>query len=343
MPSSVKTKAPTVCILAVPESSGAVMYGLYEVLAMFSTAWSHITGETNQPAEFDVRIVAESADPFTCVGGVPVTPHSAISNISRTDVVIVTDLSIDPTIDHHDRWEKIKPWLRNIHGSGGLVCSVCSGSVMLAASGLLDNKSATTHWAFIDHFSKFYPEVDLQPGRVLIPDSDNNKIVTTGGMAAWEDLALYLIARFYGEADAIKAAKLFLFGDRSEGQLLFSAMSKPRRHDDAVISEAQAWVAENYELANPVYRMVDRSGLAERTFKRRFKRATGFSPMDYVQTLRVEEAKHLLVTSVLPIDTVGRETGYEDDTAFRRLFKRMTGVTPTRYRLRFQRSVLSGS
>lgn len=207
---------------------------------------------------------------------------------------------------------------------------------MLAATGLLDNKPTTTHWAFIDHFHQFFPDVKLEPSRILIPDTEDCPIVTMGGMSAWEDLALYLIAKFYGEAAAVKAAKLFLLGDRSEGQLVFSAMSKPKRHEDKVIAKSQQWASNHYDSPNPVTRMVANSGLAERTFKRRFKIATGYTPIDYIQTLRIEEAKQILETTSDAIDTIAQLTGYEDPTSFRRLFKRMTGVTPGRYRQRFQ-------
>jgi transcriptional regulator GlxA family with amidase domain len=333
MPAS---KPPSVCILALEESSGAVLYGLYEVLTVFSDAWTQATGDTDCAAEFEVRIVAPELAAFRCVGGVPVIPQAALADIDRSDVVIVTDLAIDLDSEHGNRWSAITDWLTRLYDTGSLLCSVCSGSVLLASSGLLDDQPATTHWAFIDYFRRFYPQVRLEPNRILVPLGSNNRIVTTGGMASWEDLALYLIARFHGEAMAIKAAKLFLFGDRSEGQLLFSAMQKPRRHEDGVIATSQQWIASHYDSTNPVQRMVEQSGLAVRSFKRRFKSATGYTPIDYVQKLRIEEAKHLLVTSVSAVDAIARDIGYEDPTSFRRLFKRQVGVTPGRYRQRFQ-------
>ena len=113
-------------------------------------------------------------------------------------------------------------------------------------------------------------------------------------------------------------------------------MNKPKRHEDAVIARCQEWLADHYNTPNPVKELVNRSGLAERSFKRRFKVATGYTPIDYVQTLRVEEAKHMLETTTDAIDLIARQTGYEDPTSFRRLFKRMAGVTPGRYRQRFQ-------
>ena len=329
-------KPPIVAIVAVPESSGAVLYGLFEVFSVFGAAWAEIMGEAQNPAVFDVRIVAPSRDPFTCVGGIPVTPHASLQELDYADAVIVTDLAINPDVCHDDRWPEVKSWLNRIHRAGGTVCSVCSGSVLLAGSGLLDDKPATTHWAYIDHFRRFYPQVKLEAGRVLLPVGEDRRLVTCGGMAAWEDLALYLIAGFYGEGTAVNAARLFLFGDRSEGQLLFAAMTKPKRHEDAVIADIQQWLAEHYDTPNPVTAMVQRSGLAQRSFKRRFKLATGYAPIDYVQTLRVEEAKHMLEATSDAIDQIARNTGYEDPTSFRRLFKRLTGVTPGRYRQRFQ-------
>jgi transcriptional regulator GlxA family with amidase domain len=334
---AVETRSlPLIAIAAVPESSGAVLYGLFEVLSGFGAAWAEVMGESHNQAAFDVRIVAPSKDPFTCFGGVPVAPHALLAETEHADVVIITDLAISADASHDHEWPEVKNWLNRVYRAGGTVCSVCSGSVLLAGSGLLDDKPATTHWAFVDHFRRFYPRVNLEAGRLLVPVGDDRRIVTCGGMSAWEDLALYLIAAYYGESSAIKAAKLYLFGDRSEGQLLFAAMSKPKRNEDATIAESQQWLAMNYDTPNPVQGMVRQSGLAERSFKRRFKAVTGYTPIEYVQTMRVEEAKHMLETTADSIDQVARNTGYEDPTSFRRLFKRLTGVTPGRYRKRFQ-------
>ena len=131
-------------------------------------------------------------------------------------------------------------------------------------------------------------------------------------------------------------AKIFLIGDRSEGQLPYAAMVRPRPHGDQVIADCQTWIADHYAAPNPVSRMVERSGLPERSFKRRFSAATGFKPVAYVQTLRIEEAKQQLETTDWPTDRIGAAVGYEDPASFRRLFKRQTGITPARYRQRFR-------
>jgi transcriptional regulator GlxA family with amidase domain len=150
-------------------------------------------------------------------------------------------------------------------------------------------------------------------------------------------MKLYLIARFCGQEEAVRATNIFLLGDRSEGQLPFAAMARPRTHSDAIIEKCQTWIAQHYEIANPVAHMAAYSGLTPRTFKRRFRAATGYTPIDHVQPFRIEEAKQSLESTDMQIDQISLEVGYSDPASFRRLFKRMVGVTPAHYRQRFRR------
>ena len=255
------------------------------------------------------------------------------------DVVIVTDLVFPPNIDPHRRWTDATKWIRHIYHQGGIVCSICTGSVLLAEAGLLDRQIATTHWITHELFQRYYPDVELVPEQVLVPTGPDNRIITSGCAGAWEDLANYLMAIFEKEAEAFSSAEISALGDRSEGQLPFAAIAKPRRHDDAVIADCQVWIAEHYTESNPIEMMMKRSGLDEKTFKRRFRTATGYAPSAYVQTLRVEEAKHMLESEELPVEKIGRHVGYEDPANFSRLFKIRTGVSPDRYRQRFRQIV----
>lgn len=324
-----------ISLLALPESSASVLYGLYDVLTSVGQIWPALTGKSESGPGFDVRIVAPSRTEFRCHGGVPVAPDAALAEPAHTDVVVISDLAIDGHQDPRGRWPEAAEWVAARHAEGALVCTVCTGSVLLADTGLLDRREATTHWAFVGLFEAYYPAVELRPQRVLVSAGPDHRLITTGGAASWEELSLYLIGRFYGKVEAVRAAKIFLFGDRSEGQMLYAAMAKPRRHDDAAVSRCQIWIADHYATANPVTVMLERSGLPERTFKRRFRAATGYKPVVYVQTLRVEEAKQLLETTAMPIDEIAATVGYQDPTFFRRLFKRHTDVTPARYRQRF--------
>jgi len=329
-------KPAQVSLLALPESSGSVLYGLYDVFNASGSVWSQLTGTSESSPGMKVEIVSPEKAPFRCLGGVPVEPHANLSARRRSDIVIVTDLGIPLDFDPTGAWPETVAWVRRQYEAGAVIASVCTGTVLLAATGLLDGCAATTHWAYEDLFARHYPKVRLTVNEVLVSAGPDGRLISTGGAASWEDLALNLVARFCGDTEARRIAKIFVIGDRSEGQLPYTAMVRPRSHDDAVIAGCQEWIAKHYAVANPVSRMVERSGLAERSFKRRFRAATGLTPVVYVQTLRIEEAKQLLETSDRPTEEIGAGVGYEDPAFFRRLFRRHTGITPARYRQRFR-------
>jgi len=243
----------------------------------------------------------------------------------------------------HGRYPREIEWLKQVHQRGALVTSVCTGSLLLAAAGLLDGMEAATHWGYRDLFRQHYPKVKMREDAVLCLAGESNQVVTAGGTMSWQDLAIYLIARFGGRKQAILTQKIFLMGDRSDGQLPFSLMLPHPKSSDSVIADSQSWIAGNYACANPVAEMAHRAGLNARTFARRFRSASGYDPLDYVQTLRIEEAKQLLETDELDIEEVGVAVGYQDPTSFRRLFKRKTGLTPAAYRRKFARLVPGGA
>jgi transcriptional regulator GlxA family with amidase domain len=324
-----------ISLLALPQSSGSVLYGLYDVLSSVGRTWSGLTGEPESHPGFDVQIVAPSRDAFRCHGGVPVAPHAALGDTARTDAVVVSDLAIEADTDPRGLWPEAVAWVAARHAEGAVVGSVCTGSVLLAETGLLDGQEATSHWGATGIFATHYPLVRLRPERVLVAAGPEQRLLTSGGAASWEELALYLIDRFCGRQEAVRTAKIFVLGDRSDGQLPYLTMHRSRRHGDAAIADCQLWIARHYETANPVARMVARSGLPERTFKRRFRAATGHTPVGYVQALRIEEAKQQLETTSMSAEEIGAAVGYEDPAFFRRLFKRHAGITPGRYRRRF--------
>ncbi len=329
---SKSARHPIFAILALPEGTPLAIHALYEVFHSVGRTWESMTGEENVPTRIIPRIVAASTDPIETAIGIRLVPQDVLS---EADVVIVPDIVVDAAFDPRGRWSEECRWLQSRYADGAIICSVCTGSLVLAEAGLMDGQNASCHWAAIDLFRTHYPNVKLTPERILTTAGDANRIVTSGGASSWEDLALYLVARFAGSEEAVRIAKIFLFGERSEGQLMFAGAKPSHRHEDAVVAEAQAWVVDHYQEENPVSTMTERSGLIERTFNRRFRAATGYSPIEYVQTLRIEEAKQLLETSQMKIDDVSEEVGYANPSYFRKLFKRRTGVSPARYRQRF--------
>ena len=156
-----------------------------------------------------------------------------------------------------------------------------------------------------------------------------------GGGTSHLDLILYLIARFVGLTEALEVAKAYLITWHDARQRPFTSLVTGKQTSDRVIARCQEWLADHYAEAAPVAAMVRLSGLSERTFTRRFVKSTGMSPLDYVQALRLEEAKQILETSDLPVEAVALEAGYQDNGFFGRLFRRRVGMTPAQYRRRW--------
>lgn len=182
----------------------------------------------------------------------------------------------------------------------------------------------------------FGRSVTVRRERILVPAGHGHRIITAGGASSWNDLLLYLIARLAGSEEALRIAKLYLLQSHAEGQLPYAALTPGRQHADHVIAECQRWIADHYARENPVAAMATWAGMSERSFHRRFRQATGQTPIAYVQALRIEEAKHLLETTDLGVDAIGAEVGYVEPASFRRLFRRAVGVPPAAYRRRFQ-------
>ena len=160
--------------------------------------------------------------------------------------------------------------------------------------------------------------------------------MSAGASASWHDLVLYLVARHVGPTAAQAMAKFMVLQWHTDGQAPYVPFDAPTDHGDAIVLAAQEWLRTGYAVAAPVTELVERSGLPERTFKRRFARATGYAPIAYVQHVRVEEAKRRLERTSEPVDAISYAVGYEDPASFRRLFKRITGVPPGAYRRKLQ-------
>lgn len=227
-------------------------------------------------------------------------------------------------------------WLRRCYSAGATLAAACTGALLLAEAGLLDGRDATTHWGYCDALASRYPKVRVHPERALVITGEGQRIIMGGGGTSWLDVGLFVVARFLGVEEAMRLARLHLVDWHEVGQQPFAALTRSRQASDALIAECQVWAAQHYDRNNPVAEMARLSGLGARSLARRFTRATGMSPMEYVQTLRLEEAKHLLETSEEPIEAVANLVGYEDTSFFGRLFRRKVGLTAAQYRRRFQ-------
>ena len=223
-------------------------------------------------------------------------------------------------------------WLLNLHARGTTLASTCGGAFLLAATGLLARRSATTHWLFAEDFRERFPGVLLDPDKIVIEDGD---IITAGGLMAWTDLGIRLVDRLLGPSVMSETSKFLLIDTSGREQRHYSRFSPRLAHGDEVILKVQHWLQAQAAGAISIAQMIDVAHLEERTFLRRFKAATGLTPTQYTQHLRIGKARELLEFTRRPVDQVAWSVGYEDPGAFRRTFHRHIGLTPGEYRQRF--------
>ena len=225
--------------------------------------------------------------------------------------------SLRPARIYPGQFEPEVQWIRQRYEAGATIAAVCTGAVLLAKTGLLEGQEATSHWAYCELLGRQYPTTRWKPEKALVTAGVGQRLVMAGSGTSWHTLALYLIARFVGAQEAIQVARLNVIDWSSTSPLAYAALSSTAQVEDPVISRCQEWIAIHYPSETAVASMIRMSGLAERTFQRRFARATGHAPIDYVHTLRIEEAKQLLESTELPVEAVALEVGYQDATFFR--------------------------
>ena len=336
---------PVVAILAFAETAASAVHGMYDLLMSAGHDWGAVVDGSPGARLMKPLIVARSADPLTAINGVQIAPHATLAQCTAPDVVCVPELALAPGETLDDRFAQELAWLAQCYAAGATLATACSGALLLAEARLLDGQEATTHWAYCDVLQRRHPTVKVRPQRTLVVSGEGQRLIMGGGGTSWLDLGLYLIARAAGVDAAMQVARLNLIDWHDVGQQPFARLARSRPvQEDGVIAGCQTWIAEHYHEPSPVGAMVRLSGLAERSFKRRFQQATGLSPLEYVHTLRLEEAKQLLEAGDQPVEAIANAVGYEDAGFFSRLFRRKVNLTPAQYRRRFGslRRVLEG-
>jgi len=223
-------------------------------------------------------------------------------------------------------------WLRNQHGMGVTLGSVCAGAFVLGETGLFGGRTVTTHWLFVDLFHERFPDARLDADQLVIDDGD---IITAGGAMAWTDLGLRLVDRFLGATAMIETARILLVDLPGREQRYYSPFSPRLTHGDIAVLKVQHWLQATGAKDIALAVLAERAGLEERTLLRRFQKATGMTTREYCQRLRVGKAREMLQCSRLPIDRIAWEVGYCDPGTFRKVFARIVGLTPGEYRRRF--------
>lgn len=301
-----------------------------EVFRHAGALWNFLTGTPPVPR---FRVTTASADgrAVRCDGPIRIHPDIALSAVRKTDLIFIptTGVSIDDVVERN---APVVPFLRRWHKRGVAIASVCSGVGLVAATGMLDGKRATTHWGLAERFREKYPRVKWMPELMVTED---HGFYCGGGVHAALDLSLYLVERFCGHDVAVQTAKALLIETPRAWQSGFAIVPLKTEHSDETISSAQEWLHQNFHRTFPLETPARRVGMSLRNFVRRFKRATGDSPLIYLQKLRISAAKRLLESDHRTMQQIGGAVGYQDVAFFRLLFERHTGVSPSAYRRRF--------
>lgn len=318
-----------VSLVLIPEATASTLMSVYDVFNLYP-------GIVKADNPFSVTLVSDTLTPVATASSIHFSPDATYADISSTDIIIVPALILPEDGWKSGRYPQLVEWLKMQYLRGAILCSTCSGIFPLMETGLLNDAQVTCHWAYEQALRRHFPEADIRIEKTLIITGDDNRLIMSGASASWHDLVLYLINRFAGPAAANAVAKFCLLTWHPEGQMPYARFNEDIQHGDAAIVKAQAWIQQHWMRPNPIDGMALASGLAERSFKRRFKNATGLSAMDYTQHIRIEHAKQLLESSAIPVDEIAFRIGYEDAAFFRKLFKRITTLTPSGYRMKFR-------
>ncbi len=324
-----------VAILALPYCAASSVHGLLDILT--TANYCHgLTRERGAPPLFNLQVITPDDHPVRAYNGSAIVPTSSREDLAPELIIAASAIEAAGSprflAQQLESQGVVYDWLRARAAAGSILATACTGSFLLAEAGLLEDKTVTTHWRSADHFRQRYPGIHLEPDRMLI---DNGNVISAGGATAFIDLAFHLIERFGGAALASACAKLHVFDHIRQDQAPYRMFSGHRSHTDERIKRAQEWIEQHYGEHFAVDEVAAQVGLGARTFKRRFKEATGETPISYLQQVRLEAAKHLLETTRKPLSEVIWASGYEDVSSFRRLFKRTVGCTMEQYRKRF--------
>lgn len=323
-----------VAVVALPHCHATGVHGVMDFFAVANyCGW--VPSREDGPL-FDCQIVTLDDQPVRAYSGALVTPTTARE--AFTPDVIVVGSAVEAAIAEpyvEGSLAHARPmfgWLQSAFERGVVLASVCTGSFVLAEAGLLEGQVATTHWRAAPLFRKRYPHVRLEVEQLLV---DNGQVVCAGGATAFLDLCLYLVERLASPAVALACSKLLILDNRRFEQTPYMSFFGQKAHQDGAIRKAQSWLEQHYADPIEIDQVARVAGLGTRTFKRRFKEATGETPLGYLQQLRVEAAKHRLESTMDQTAQIIWGIGYEDASSFRRLFKRTVGCTMEQYRKRF--------
>lgn len=306
--------------------------GAYEIFRKANACWK----ERHKKDLFTIQLAGISEKVDFNGGLFSVEPHTTIDAITKTDLVII------PSLNHNYKLalngnEPLLEWLKKQYKNGAEIATICTGAFLLAATGLLNGKRCSTHWSVAESFRLMFPEVNLQIDELI---TDEKGIYTNGGAYSFLNLMIYLIEKYYDRRTAIYCSKVFQIEIDRNAQSEFAIFTGQKKHDDEMVQQAQAYIEKNVEEKMTIDVLASKFNVGRRNFDRRFSKATGNTPLEYAQKVKMEAAKKAFETNRKTINEVMYEVGYSDVKAFREVFRKITGFSPLQYKAKYYKDAV---
>src|SRR5882724_5614010 len=317
--------------ILVPEGTAAVaVTGPLDILMQAGKFWMSLDRKRKEPY-FKIELVSLDKRTVKSLGDYPIACHTQAEKVRKTDLILIP--SVQGEYKKQIRLnEKFIRLMREQYKKGAEIASFCTGSFLLAATGLLNGKRASTHWMAFGEFRQLFPEVDLVSDKIIV---DEGKLYTAGGATSFLNLTLYLIEKYCGRETAVFISKSMLIDMQKAPQNAYAIFSGQKDHNDEVILKVQRFIEDNVGKKIGIDDLTDVGLLSRRNLVRRFTEATGNSPKEYIQRVKVEEARRLLEFGNETTQEIIYKVGYDDHVTFRKLFKKYTGLLPGEYRRKF--------
>jgi len=299
--------------------------GSYEILAKANAYWQKMG---NKPL-IEIAIAGFMTELKLDEGFFSVHPVK-ISDIKYTDLLIIPSVNYGEHLVEENA--ALIDWIKEQYKTGAEIATMCSGAFLLAATGLLDGKVCSTHWNVAANFRRLYPNIHLQVDKLITADKG---IYTNGGAYSFLNLILFLVEKYFGRETAIYCSKIFQIDMERSSQSPFLIFQTQKNHGDELISQAQTYIEENLAEKISFEELAAKLATSRRNFDRRFIKATGNTPVEYLQRVKVEVAKNILEKGRKSVFEVMDEVGYSDDKAFREVFKKITGLSPLEYKNKY--------
>lgn len=315
----------------------ASVVGAYEIFTTANEYWKGSGGyRTGKKELFKIELAGISKKAEFYDGLFSVKPQTNISAITKTNLIIIPSLVRDYQKAGKGNQLLIE-WIAKQYKKGAEIASICTGIFMLASTGLLNGKACSTHWYVADIFRNRFPNVDLQTDKLI---TDENGIYTNGGSYSFLNLVIYLVEKYYDRQTAIFCSKIFQIEMDRQSQSAFTIFTGQKLHGDEMVKKAQAYIENKLHEKISIEELSSKFAVGRRNFDRRFIKATGNTPVEYLQRVKIEAAKKSFETSRKTINEVMYEVGYADVKAFREVFRKITGMSPLEYRGKYNKNTV---